>query len=271
MGVIAALLPPAHLQRLRNAVRDRHELVVCDDWDALTEACERHAVRVAVVDLFADGKTNFERLRHLKQVLPRLALICYVAVTVERARDLFDAGRQGMNGLVVADRDDAPIEFLEVLARAESRALADVVRRALSGVDSMVYDAVLLAITRAHERLSPTSLARLLQLPRRTVSERLARAGFPAPLRLLTWGRLMVAANMLEDRHRSAERVAQSLDFPSGSAFRNSCQRYLRAKPGEIRDRGGALYVVRRFFSEVQGETGRAALARLDESHPDDS
>lgn len=267
MGVIAALLPPNQLQRLRQALRDRHELVTCDDWVTLTDACERQAVRVAVIDLFADGKTNFDQLRHLKQRLPRLALICYVTVTAERGRDLFDAGRQGMDGLVIVDRDDSPIEFLSLIAHAESRALADIVRRALSGVDSMVYDAVMLAITRAHERLSPTSLARLLQLPRRTVSHRLEQAGYPAPLRLLTWGRLMVAANMLEDAHRSADRVAQSLDFPSGSAFRNTCQRYLRAKPGEIRARGGAAYVIRAFFGEVRGAGGREALERLAEDY----
>ena len=35
-GVIATLLPnAAHLQRLRTAIRDRHQLVACDDWDAL--------------------------------------------------------------------------------------------------------------------------------------------------------------------------------------------------------------------------------------------
>jgi AraC-like DNA-binding protein len=252
MAVIATLLPSQQLQRLRGATRDRHEVVACDDWDTLARTCERQPVRVAVIDLFMDGgEANFEMVRQLKVRLPRLSLICYVAVSIERARDLFDAGRQGMDGLVIWDRDDSPIEFLRVIGQAESRTLADVVRKQVSGADSVVYDAVMLSITRAHERLSPSRLAKLLQVPRRTLSQRLQTNGYPPPLRLLTWGRLIVAAHMMEDRRRSADRVAASLEFPSGSAFRNTCQRYLHSTPGQIRTRGGAQYVIRSFFRQV--------------------
>ena len=75
---------------------------------ALLDTCERQPVRVAVVDLFAGGITNFGAIRHLKQRLPRLTLIAYVDFTPDRAHDLFDAGRQGMDALVIADQDDAP-------------------------------------------------------------------------------------------------------------------------------------------------------------------
>jgi len=60
---------------------------------------------------------------------------------------------------------------------------------------------------------------------------------------------------MLEDQHRSADRIATMLDFPSGSAFRNVCQRYLRATPGQIRTRGGAAYVVRALLRQVNSAT----------------
>lgn len=261
MAVIASLLPPAQLQRVRLAVRDRHEVVPCDDWTALTRVCERQPVRVAIIDLFLDEQANFEHLRAIKTRLPRLAVIAYVAVTAERAADLFDAGRQGVDGLIVADRDDTPMEFLRVIALAESRALSDIVRKQLRGVDSVVYDAVMLAITRAHERLAPAALARQLSVPRRTVAQKLSISGYPPPLRLLTWGRLIVAAHMMEDRHRSADRVAASLEFPSGSAFRNTCQRYLHATPSQIRARGGAQYVIRTFFRQVQTPASRAPRA----------
>jgi AraC-like DNA-binding protein len=268
MGVIATLLPNAgHLQRLRTAIRDRHQVVPCEDWAGLLGVCEREPVRVAVIDLFAGGQANFEWVRHLKQRLPRLTLIAYVAFSVDRAHDLFDAGRQGMDGLVLADQDDAPRALLALIEHAESRSLGAVVRAALDSVDVTTRDAVLLAVTRAHERLSPEGLAKLLALPRRTVSQRLSAAGFPAPQRLLTWGRLIVAAHLLEDRHRSADRIAFALDFPSGSAFRNTFQRYLHATPGEIRDRGGAAYVIRTLLREVGVPT--EALAPFEERAPD--
>jgi AraC-like DNA-binding protein len=227
---------------------------MCDDWAGLARICERQPVRVAVVDLFAGGHAACDEVRQLKQRLPRLSLIAYVSVSVDRARDLFDAGRQGIDALVIADEDDAPRRFLALVEQAESRTLEHVIRRSLSGLDDVVRQAVLLSVTRAHERLSPVGLARLLALPRRTVSDRLSHAGFPPPQRLLTWGRLIVAAHMMEDQRRSADRVAMMLEFPSGSAFRNTCQRYLHATPRQIRARGGSAYVIRSFFRQMHSE-----------------
>ena len=252
MGVIATFLPTsAHLLRLRTAIRDRHEVVVCEDWGSLVHACEQRAARVAVVDLFADGTANFPAIRQLKHRMPRLTLIAYVSFTAERAHDLFHAGRQGMDALILADQDDAPRVLLATVEQAESRSLGALVRLALDGIDPTARDALLLAVTRAHQRLSPESLARLLALPKRTVSQRLARAGFPPPQRLLSWGRLIVAAHLLEDPQRSAGRVSAALDFPSAGAFRNLCQRYLSATPSEIRARGGAAFVLETVLLEI--------------------
>ena len=102
----------------------------------------------------------------------------------------------------------------------------------------------MLSVTRAHERLTPDSLARLMNVSRRLLSKRLEGAQLPPPHQLLTWGRLIVAANMLEDGARSADGVAAALDFPSGSAFRNTCQRYLGCTPHQIRGKGGAGWVI---------------------------
>lgn len=260
MSLIATLLPQVvHVKRLRLALRDRHELRECDDWSALVRACDREPVRVAVIDLFADPAVDYDGIRQLKQRLPRLTLVAYVTMGVERGHALFEAGRIGVDGLVLAGEDDAPRPLLALIERAESSSLAGLVRRSLEGVDPLVVNAVLLAVARAHERLSPAVLARLLAMPRRVVAQRLAAAGFPPPQRLLTWGRLILSAHLLEDEHRSADRVASALDFPSGSAFRNSCQRYLRASPSQVRERGGASYVVRIMLRRVNTRMATAS------------
>lgn len=253
MGVIATLLPSAEqLQRLRTAIRDRHEVLVCEDWPALVRACDRQPVRLAFIDIFASTEPSFDHIRQLKRRFPRLTLIAYVTFANDRASDLFDAGRQGMDGLVLVGQSDAPRALYALIEQAESRSLATIVRQSLAGLDPVAVDALLVAVTRAHERLSPDALARLISLPRRTVSAHLLRAGFPSAQRLLTWGRLIVAAHMLEEPHRSAQRVASALEFPSGSAFRNTCQRYLHAAPQEIRARGGAAYVIRTMTSQLR-------------------
>ena len=72
------------------------------------------------------------------------------------------------------------------------------------------------------------------------------RAGIPLA------GRLMVAAQMLEEGDRAADAVARHLDFPSGSAFRNTCQRYVGATPHEMKAKGGAAWVVSRFKDSLK-------------------
>ena len=253
MGVIATLLPNAtHLQRLRAAIRDRHEIAACDNWQELTTACTEQPIRVAVVDFYSSGRPRLEALRRLKYRFPRLTIIGYVDFAQERAHDLFEAGRSGLDALLITDVDDSPRGLLTVVGQAEARSLGGSVRRSLESVDPSVREAVLLSVTRAHERVSPTQLAELLALHRRTLGKRLAAAGFPPPQRLITWGRIIVAAHMLEDPNRSANSVASALDFPSGSAFRNTCQRYLHATPEKIRARGGANYAVKALLRSVR-------------------
>ena len=272
MGIIAAILPlPVQVQRLRTSLRDRHTLRECQGWPELMELCDREPVRIAVVDLYVDGKANFEGVRMLKQRFPRITLVAYLANSPERGHDLFDAGRAGLDGLVLLNEDDAPRPLLSLVEQSESRSLAGMVRRSLDGIDPAVADAILLAISRAHERLSPIDLARLLALPRRAMLHRLAAAGFPPPQRLLTWGRLILAAHLLEDSHRSADRVAHTLDFPSGSAFRNTCQRYLGATPGEIRAGGGASFVLRGLLEQVGPRGGGDEPDDLSDDLADDA
>jgi AraC-like DNA-binding protein len=259
VGVIVTLLPnPGRLQRLRAAVRERHAIEPCDSWAAVTRVCESSPVHLAVVDLYADGAANFERIRVLRARFPKLALVAYVGATADRAHDLFDAGRVGFEALIVADVDDAPSALLALVERAEARSAGALLRAELSGARPIVRDAAMAAVTRAHERLTPEALARLLLLPRRVLAKRLEDAGFPPPHRLITWGRLIVAAHMLEDANRSADGVANALDFPSGSAFRNTCQRYLRSTPQQIRASGGAQFVTRALADELRMGQPRA-------------
>lgn len=253
MGVIAVLVPhPVRLQRIRTAVRDQHAVIACESWGELTRVCETEAVYLAVFDLYADGGTaHLDRVRLLQRRFPKLALVAYVAATPERAHDLFDAGRVGVDVLVVADRDDSDASLANLFEQAEARTVVSAVRNALAHTKPAARDALLTAVTRAHERLTAERLARIVAVPRRLLSQRLLDAGFPPPQQLVTWGRLFVAAHMLEDPQRSVESVAYALHFASGSAFRNTCQRYLKARPQEIRARGGGEYAIRVFLGRL--------------------
>ncbi len=256
MGHVATLLPsPLRLNRLRGALRDRYTVVQCASWEDLLAACGREPVSIAVVDVYLGEHVNagFDWLRQLKRRYPSVALVAYVAFPPANPRDMFEAGRFGIDGLVVADQDDDPRRMLALIEQADARGVVEMLRRAIVDVKPTVRDATLISVTRAHERLSPEQLAKILGIRRKALSERLTQSGFPTAQRLIAWGRLIVAARMLEDGGRSADSVALALEYPSGSAFRNTCQRYLRAAPHQIRANGGAQFAIASFLTEARG------------------
>lgn len=257
MASLAAMITdPLALQRLTTAVQGEHRLIHCTSWDALERVCKDDAVTLAILDLFAEGKAHFDVIRRLKLRAERISLVAYVTVTPERARDLFDAGRAGLDGLLISGQDDTPAAFRAVLERAEARGVAQLLRPRVANFPAVVRDAIMVAVTRAHLRLTGQRLAEICGTSKRAMLSALADAKCPPPQKLITWGRLIVAAQMLEDGQRTADGVARMLDFPSGSAFRNTCQRYLGATPQEIRSKGGAAWVASRFTLELGTTTG---------------
>ncbi|HEX5580028.1 MAG TPA: helix-turn-helix domain-containing protein [Gemmatimonadaceae bacterium] len=265
MGLIAALLPtPIQLARLRSAVGRRYSVVACTDWNDLARTCAREAVGMAVVDLYADGREGFRDLRQLRRQHPSISVVLYVALPPCRPHDLFEAGRFGVDGLALVDQDDSAPALLSVIEQAEARGITQTVRAALAGVRPTARDAALLTVTRAHQRLTPQQLASILGIRRRALAARLEAAGFPPPQQLITWGRLIVAAQLLEDTDRSADSVAAALDFPSGSAFRNSCRRYVGRSPLEIRRDGGARCVIGALVDVLAARRSERAASRFD-------
>lgn len=121
--------------------------------------------------------------------------------------------------------------------------------------DPIATDALLTTITRAHERLTPASLAREMGIGARRLSRALVVSGYPSANKLIMWGRLIVAGALMDGTRHSSDRIALRLSFPSGSAFRNNCRRYLGAKPSEMRARGGARWVFSVLRDQIEGQT----------------
>jgi hypothetical protein len=69
----------------------------------------------------------------------------------------------------------------------------------------------MVAVTRAHVRLTSHRLAEIVGTPKKNLLAALEAEGFPPPQNLLAWGRLIVAAQMLEDPNRAADAVRRLL------------------------------------------------------------
>ena len=235
---------PGRLARIRSAARDSHTVIACDSWEQIFSTCHDRMVHAAVLDLETAASPSFDSIRRFKRMNPTVVLIGYTTCTLERVHHIFDAGRYGFEALVLADIDDGPSAFSRAIERASARGVAAMVRNNLApAVAPMATDALLTAITRAHERLTPASLAQEMGVGGRRLSRALAASGYPSAHKLIMWGRLIVAAALMDGTRHSTDRIALTLRFPSGSAFRNNCRRYLGATPSEIRARGGASLV----------------------------
>ena len=79
-------------------------------------------------------------------------------------------------------------------------------------------------------------------------------AQLPPPARIVGWGRILVAARMLEDTTQSTEKVARALNFVSGTSLRNMMRRYTRCGPETLRQRGGFDYALARFIEAIEIE-----------------
>ena len=245
MSVLVTLINhPGRLARLRAAARDSHTVIVCDSWEHIFTTCERSLVHAAVLDLEQAVNPSFDSIRRFKRLNPAIALIGYTIYAPDRIHHVFDAGRYGFEALVIADLDDGPSAFARAIERASARGVAGMVKGDLApAVDPTATDALLTVITRAHERLTPVLLAREMCVSSSRLSRALSVSGYPSAHKLIMWGRLIVAAALMDGTRHSTDRIALTLSFPSGSAFRNNCRRYLGAKPSEIRAGGGAKLV----------------------------
>ena len=259
MSVILSLINhPGRLARLRSAARDSHTVIACDDWEQIFSTCNDQLVHVAILDLETAASPSFDSIRRFKRLHPTVALIAYTTYSPERTHHIFDAGRYGFEVLVIADIDDGPSAFARAIEKASARGVAGMVRTGLDpAADPMATDALLIAITRAHERLTPAALARSMGVGARQLSRALSASGYPSAHKLIMWGRLIVAAALMDGTRHSSDRIASTLKFPSGSAFRNNCRRYLGATPSEIRAGGGAALVFRLLRAGIVAHAGR--------------
>jgi AraC-like DNA-binding protein len=253
MALVALLLDDRLcVARASAAMGDAYPSITCTSWGHLLRVVARDAVSVIIVDpKFPDDGDVLDALRQLRRQYSAVAIVGYVSIPPCTEIDLFEYGRLGLDALALKDSTDSIRALRATIERAEARGLLDPIRRALGPVNPTVRDAVLMSISRAQSRLSPDSMARALGISRAHLTSQLTSCGFPSPPQLIAWGRLIVASRMLEDERRSANAVAAALEYPSASAFRNMCQRYLATSPAEIRSRGGAAFAATMLFTST--------------------
>lgn len=117
--------------------------------------------------------------------------------------------------------------------------------------------ALVVAVREAGGHLDVGTLALRCEVPRRTLSRRLLRAGMPTPEGVIAWGKILVASELLT-RRRKVESAAVQLNLGGSSELVHLFERYTGRTPGEIRAAGGLRIALDNLLARVLAR--RAAL-----------
>jgi len=234
---------------LRNALRGRADLRACDRIHELISLLATTRVDLVVVAPWdAAGTRVAPVIRQVRDRLPSVPIAIYCTLTADAVREIVALTKSGADEVIFRTADDHAAALWPRLLISINRRAADEALDALHSVlPTGIEPIISYCLDRAETGVSVAEVAAAFHVHRKTLVNRMAAAGFPAPACLISWCRLLLAARLLEDPGRAVEQVALELGFGSGAALRNMLRRYTGLRPSELRERGGMRCLVKRF------------------------
>ena len=268
MALLALFQPDstAHA-RLVDALAGEHDLVPCESWSELWETCVRRPVAGSVIDPYnAFDPVALPELLHFRRRFSSQAVIVYADFS-GRELDLYHLGRLGVDGVILAGRDESRRLLRDRVEVALSCSLAKRVADALEGVlPDLGIRCLRWAIEHADENAQVPDLARAVRSSPRALSRELKALGLTSPRHLLLWGRLFQAARMLDSSDVTVEEVAFRLGYATGASLGRAFREQAGVSPTELLGRDGGVDRVLSAFvtsmededdAEEEAETGR--------------
>jgi len=212
---------------------------------------------VVVAPWDESGRPSVPTVRRLRSRFPWLPIAAYCRLDPQAAHEIVELVRAGADSVVLRGYDDLGRRLRERLALGWSLRVVEEVREALAQWETPDAAPILAYCLRhATEPLTVRAVAEALAIDRKTLGNRLAAAGLPAPRILIPWCRLLCAARWLEQPGRSVEQAALRFRFGSGSALRNMLRRYTGLRASDVRARGGMACVLAALTRELSGDAG---------------
>lgn len=180
----------------------------------------------------------------------RIPVIGYADGDGQDADAIADLLEAGVHEMVLRGVDDmVPFLALKFARADETRAAAAALARISSMLPVRLLPVARYLLAFPRDGHSVADVASALGINRKTLTNWCASESCPPPRVLITWCRLLLAAELLQAPRLPVEHVADSLSFPSASAFRNLCQRYFGFRPRRLKE-DGAMEEAYRLFAE---------------------
>jgi AraC-like DNA-binding protein len=244
---VVALIPdPRDRERIREALRPVASVAFCAKRDELLPLVRNQAAAAAVIEpRDANDEELAPAVRLLKRGYPSVAVLVYCRVAPSDSRSLLPLTRAGVDEVILRGFDDSAMALRSALVAAlGTSTLAHAVEELRRIVPDDMMPTVEYCLGRASHAPTVEEVAAALGVHRKTLASRAAGAGLPSPRALIAWGRLLVAARMLEDPRRSVEDVARALEFSAAAELRNMFRRYTELRPLQVRTEGGMELVL---------------------------
>lgn len=258
---VAALIPDDVTRAyLVGELRGRADLLTCGCVHELLSLLARHRIDLIVVAPWdAVGARVAAVLRQVRDRLPSVPIAIYCALTTAAVREVVALTKAGADEVIFRSPDDhAGALWFRLLVAVNRRAANEALDALHSVLPTEVEPIISYCLDRAETGVRVGEVAAAFHVHRKTLANRVAAAGLPAPACLISWCRLLLAARLLEDPGRAVEQVALELGFGSGAALRNMLRRYTGLRPSQLRAKGGMRCVLEQFMC-VASTPGRAA------------
>lgn len=260
--VVALLITRADAARISAALRPALVCVVTTT-DELRRAVvdEPRCRAVIAVAHDVNGEPVGAALRAIATAWPRMPLLGYCGASARETDALRELTRAGVHELLFRDFDDLPALLRARIGRGEEACAAAAVLAAVHSIlPASLRPLAQYVVQYPREDHSVARVASALGVHRRTLVTWTERAHAPPPRAVITWCRLLLAVELLQSPGLCIERIANGLEFPSASAFRNLCHRYLGMNPTALRDER-ALRAAYGAFARALRWNGPAGIA----------
>lgn len=241
------------LRRFNNAFGLRCEVRSFSCINDVKSIASKGALIASIVDMSAKNdisqQQSFDLITKLYSAHPVIPIIGYVDFSPERARDIVAAAHAGVTDVVLRDVDNLEIAATRILEMETSSNVTWRVSDALDGkIPEQLKEFFLYSIQNAKNLVTVDLAAKRLRRNRKTISNWLSAADLPPPYKIIGWGRVLLAAKLLEDSRRSIENVAREMNFVNGTALRAMIKRYLEMTPDDLRQGGGLELALEKFI-----------------------
>lgn len=251
--VLALLADDETPRRLQSALGGQMTALACRTASDVERTVRAERPDCVLVTPWDDaGKPSAAIVRRLRSRFPWLSIAVYCQLEARSVHEVAVLAKAGADTVIIHGHDDPGRHLRERLALSWLMRAAEEVIAAL-GRWATPETAPILGYCLHHATgpLTVRAVADALAIDRKTLGNRLAAAGLPAPRILIPWCRLLCAARWLEQGDRSVEQAALRFRFGSGSALRNMFRRYTGLRATEVRAYGGMTCVLAALTREL--------------------